>query len=191
MPSIDSAFRPWRARSRAPLGRGRSGWVAWLIAALLCVQMWGLQHEIAHARELSGMGQRGAAHRVATATVARGGATATATATATAVTNVAQVADAGDGNEVDAADAIDAESDAAIAADWSVQSARATHTGFGTHHHHCHLFEGATLAAAMAVAMLQWTSAADTTQAPLRANGRSHASAVLLPFDSRAPPVAV
>ncbi|ODP32799.1 hypothetical protein [Pandoraea sp. ISTKB] len=165
MPSIDSASRSWRARSRAPLGRGRSGWIAWLIAALLCVQMWGLQHEIAHARELAGIGQPASAHGVAG-------------------TNAAGLS-----HDVDA-DADD-DSDAAIAADWSVQSARTTHTSFGTHHHHCHLFEGATLAAAMAVAMLQWTGGADTAQAPLRANGRSHASAVLLPFDSRAPPVAV
>ena len=165
MPSIDPASRPWRARSRAPLGRGRSGWIAWLIAALLCVQMWGLQHEIAHARELSGTGLHAASR---------------ADASAASISSTAATADA---------DADD--SDAAIAADWSAPSSRTASASFGTHHHHCHLFEGATLAAAMAVAVLQWTGDADTADAPLRANGRSHTSAVVLPFDSRAPPVAV
>ncbi|MCE4061133.1 hypothetical protein LXM60_13050 [Pandoraea sputorum] len=134
------------------VGRGRSGWIVWLITALLCVQMWGLQHEIAHARELSG------------------------------IANVANVA--ADGDDGDTADD-------AIAADWSVQSSRTTQASFGTHHHHCHLFEGATLAAAMAVAVLQWAGDAITAHAPLQVNGRSHASAVVLPFDSRAPPVKV
>ncbi|MFJ2994306.1 hypothetical protein [Pandoraea sp. NPDC087047] len=149
---------------RASLGRGRSGWIAWLIAALLCVQMWGLQHEIAHARELSGS---------AVPAAAQNGASPAANAS----------------NVTDADDAAD--SDAAIAAAWSVASAPTSHSGFGSHHHHCHLFEGATLAAAMAVAVLQWTGGADASDAPLRANGRSHASAVVLPFDSRAPPVSV
>ncbi|WP_150575119.1 hypothetical protein [Pandoraea aquatica] len=155
-------------------GRGRSGWIVWLITALLCVQMWGLQHEIAHARELSGVGQHTSGRS--------GGLAAT---NATDIASVANVAD--DGDTADDADA----SDAAVAADWSVQSARTTHTSFGTHHHHCHLFEGATLAAAMAVAVLQWAGDASTAHAPLHLNGRSHASAVVLPFDSRAPPVTV
>ncbi|MFK0377202.1 hypothetical protein [Pandoraea sp. NPDC090278] len=150
------------------VGRGRSGWIVWLITALLCVQMWGLQHEIAHARELSGIGQH---------TSGRSGALAATSAADTS--NV--VADDDDGDTADDA----------VAADWSVQSARTTHTSFGTHHHHCHLFEGATLAAAMAVAVLQWAGDADPTHAPLQVNGRSHASAVVLPFDSRAPPVLV
>ncbi|AKC69053.1 hypothetical protein MB84_05620 [Pandoraea oxalativorans] len=167
MPSIDSDSRPWRARKRMRVGRGRSGWIVWLITTLLCVQMWGLQHEIAHARELSGVGQP---------TLGRSG--------APAATNVGQadVANSADDGDTD---------DDAIAADWSAQSSRTTHAGFGTHHHHCHLFEGATLAAAMAVAVLQWAGDASATHAPLQVNGRSHASAVVLPFDSRAPPVTV
>ncbi|WP_150736412.1 hypothetical protein [Pandoraea anapnoica] len=167
MASIDSASRLWRVRSRTRVGRGRSGWIVWLITALLCVQMWGLQHEIAHARELSGIGQH---------TSGRSGAPAETNA---AEATAANMADDGD------------TADDAIAADWSVQSSRTTHAGFGTHHHHCHLFEGATLAAAMAVAVLQWAGDASTAHAPLPVNGRSHASAVVLPFDSRAPPVTV
>ncbi|VVE74313.1 hypothetical protein [Pandoraea sputorum] len=162
MPSIDSDARPWRARKRMRVGRGRSGWIVWLITALLCVQMWGLQHEIAHARELSGIGQH-----------TSGRSDALAATTAADIANVA------------------ADDDDAIAADWSVQSSRTTHASFGTHHHHCHLFEGATLAAAMAVAVLHWAGDASTARAPLQVNGRSHASAVVLPFDSRAPPVTV
>jgi len=150
------------------VGRGRSGWIVWLITALLCVQMWGLQHEIAHARELSGIGQH---------TSGRSGVLAATNAADTS--NVAADDDDGD------------TADDAVAADWSVQSSRTTHASFGTHHHHCHLFEGATLAAAMAVAVLQWAGDASTTHAPLQVNGRSHASAVVLPFDSRAPPVTV
>lgn len=170
MPSIDSASRPWRVRSRTRVGRGRSGWIVWLITALLCVQMWGLQHEIAHARELSGVGQH---------TLGRSDAPAAANAVEATVAVVANVVDDGDA------------ADDAIASDGAVQSSRTTHTSFGTHHHHCHLFEGATLAAAMAVAVLQWAGDASTTHAPLQVNGRSHASAVVLPFDSRAPPVTV
>ncbi|AKM30755.1 hypothetical protein AB870_12540 [Pandoraea faecigallinarum] len=146
---------------RTSLGRGRSAWIVWLIAAWLCVQMWGLQHEIVHARELSGAWHIGAPHGTH-----RG----------------AKAANVPDDVVKDAAD------DPGNAA---AKPVRALQAGFGTQHHHCHLFEGATLAAGMAVAMLQWAGDADKADAPLRVDGRSHASAVLLPFDSRAPPVAV
>ncbi|ALS66080.1 hypothetical protein [Pandoraea apista] len=147
MPSIESVFRQWRACLRMPNGRGRSGWIAWLIVALLCVQMWGLQHEISHARELSGAAQRVSA----------------------------------------AVDLDDPDSDLTFAGEGGGAS---TQAGFGFHHH-CHLFEGATLAAAMAVAVLQWRGDTARANAPMRATGRSHASALQRPFDSRAPPVAV
>ncbi|VVE63798.1 hypothetical protein PCA31118_01390 [Pandoraea captiosa] len=181
MPSIDSAFRLWRARSRMPLGRGRSGWIAWLIVALLCVQMWGLQHEIVHARELSG---------ALSGALPGGGPVA-----AKVLSNLAKASPAA-GDVIISAAATDGDDGpvpamARDAAAGAAQSMPTSHASFGTHHHHCHLFEGATLAMAMAVATLQWSGDAHTAQAPLRAHGRSHASAVLLPFDSRAPPVAV
>lgn len=147
MPPIESVFRQWRARLRTLTGHGRSGWIVWLIVALICVQMWGLQHEILHARELSG------SLRSASAPV--------------------------DSHA----------SDLTFGDDDDVSST--TPFGAGGHHHHCHLFEGATLAAAMAVAVLQWHGANATATTPLRATGRTHASALELPFDSRAPPVAV
>jgi len=146
MPSIESVSRQWRALLRTRTGRGRSGWIAWLIVALVCVPMWGLQHEISHARGLSGGVQS------ASATV-----------------------------DSEDSDLTLAEEDAAAS----------TRVDFGHHHHHCHLFEGATLAAAMAVAVLQWRGDTVTANAPQRTTGRSHASALQLPFDSRAPPVAV
>lgn len=146
MPFIDPISRQWRARLRMQAGRGRSGWIGWLIVALVCVQMWGLQHEILHARELSGTAQR-----------------------------VSATVDSDD-------------SDLTLSKDGGGASAQA---GFGNRHHHCHLFEGATLAVAMAVAVLQWRGDTVTANAPLRTTGRSHASPLQLPFDSRAPPVAV
>lgn len=148
MPFIESVTRQWRALLRAQTGRGRSGWIAWLIVALVCVQMWGLQHEISHARGLSGSVQ-----------------------SASAAVN---------SDDSDDSDLTLAEDDAAAS----------TQVGFG-HHHHCHLFEGATLAAAMAVAVLQWRGDTVTANAPRRTTGRSHASALQRPFDSRAPPVTV
>ncbi|AJP55992.1 hypothetical protein UC34_01290 [Pandoraea vervacti] len=182
MPSIDSVFRQWRARSRTPLGRGRSGWIAWLIVALLCVQMWGLQHEIVHARELSG---------VLPGLPGGGPVAAKAFSTLASATHAASdvLVSAGAGGD-DGDDSL-VPTMGRGAANEAAQSIPASHASFGTHHHHCHLFEGATLAMAMAVAVLQWSGAAHTAQAPLRPHGRSHASAVLLPFDSRAPPVAV
>jgi hypothetical protein len=143
------------------MGHGRSGWVAWLVVALIGVQIWGLQHEILHARGLSGIAPRVSADRGASATV-----------------NV-QDADGAD----DAA--------LAIAADGRVQSMGMAPIGFGNHHHHCHLFEGATLAAAMAVAVVSWGGDAVAASAPQQATGRSHASTLRRPFDSRAPPLAV
>jgi hypothetical protein len=139
---------------RAPAGRGRGVWMAWpawLIVALLCVQGWGLQHEILHARLLS---------------------------------NVAAAADASY-----AADDLD---DAARAVTTVVVAPNAdAHAplDFGAHHHHCHLFEGATLAATMATAAWHWGSDAVVNDTPPRATGRAHASATRLPFESRAPPV--
>ncbi|VVD64317.1 hypothetical protein [Pandoraea terrigena] len=159
MPSIESASCLWRARLRTLMGRGRSGWVAWLIVALLGVQIWGLQHEIVHARGLSGSVPRVSADRAASAAV-------------------------------DAAESEDADdADLAIAADGPGQSMRVASIGFGSHHHHCHLFEGATLAAAMAVAVLSWGSDGATASAPQRPTGRRHASVLRRPFDSRAPPL--
>ncbi|WP_087690351.1 hypothetical protein [Pandoraea sp. PE-S2R-1] len=157
MPSFPFTFRYWRARLRTPVNRGRSGWVAWLIVALLCVQMWGLQHEIVHARQLADIGVPAAG-------------TATGNATGT------------DADVDDDADAQNA---------WAPVNTSLAHTAYGSHHHHCHLFEGATLAAAMAVAVLEWRADSHTDLTPSRATGRSHASALTLPFRSRAPPVTV
>ncbi|QHE90568.1 hypothetical protein PI93_001105 [Pandoraea fibrosis] len=146
MSLIDPVSRRWRAHLRMRSGRGRSGWIAWLIVALVCVQMWGLQHEILHARELSGAAQ-----------------------------SVSATVDSDD-------------SDFTLSEDGGGASSQ---VGVGNRHHHCHLFEGATLAAAMAVAVQQWCGDTVTANAPRRTTGRSHASAPQLPFDSRAPPVAV
>ncbi|ALS59899.1 hypothetical protein [Pandoraea norimbergensis] len=156
MPSFPFTFRYWRARLRAPANRGRSGWVAWLIVALLCVQMWGLQHEIVHARQLADTGVSAAA----------------------AATDNAADADADTDDDADAQNA------------WAPVNPSLAHTVYGSHHH-CHLFEGATLAAAMAVAVLEWRADSHTDLTPSRATGRSHASALTLPFRSRAPPVTV
>lgn len=128
--------------------------MAWLVVALLCVQMWGLQHEIVHARQLAG------------------GVVSAALASTSA-------------NDADPED----DTDAQIA--WAPASARLAHVDYGNHHHHCHLFEGATLAAAMAVAVLAWRADTTAALAPSLATGRSHASAPALAFRSRAPPVAV
>ncbi len=152
MPSIESVSRQWRAFLRTQTGRGRSGWIAWLIVALVCVQMWGLQHEISHARALSGSVQSGSA---------------------TVNSNDSDLSD-------DAALTLAEDSAAA-----------STQVDLGHHHHHCHLFEGATLAAAMAVAVWQWHGDAATANALRRTTGRTHASALQRPFDSRAPPLAV
>ncbi|MGC7404856.1 hypothetical protein ACPWR0_08475 [Pandoraea pneumonica] len=149
MPSFPFTFRHWRARLRTRMSHGRAGWTAWLIVALLCVQMWGLQHEIVHARQLAG----GAA--------------------STAVVNA------------------DPEDDADAQTAWTPASARLVHVDYGSHHHHCHLFEGATLGAAMAVAVLAWRADITAALAPSFAIGRSHNSALALAFRSRAPPVPV
>jgi len=163
MPSFPFPFRYWRARLRTPVNRGRSGWVAWLIVALLCVQMWGLQHEIVHARQLADIGVS---------------AVATATGNAT-----------GTDADTDADADVDDDADAQNA--WAPVNASLAHAAYGSHHHHCHLFEGATLAAAMAVAVLEWRADRHTDLTPSRATGRSHASALTLSFRSRAPPVTV
>lgn len=176
MPFIETVSRLWCARVRMPVGRGRSAWIAWLIVALVCVQMWGLQHEIVHARGLAGVVDVSSQDRAA---IAGDGTFAAAGSGATKVSP----------------DTVDSDDDAfALAANESGQSgtsAYASHIGFGGHHHHCHLFEGATLAAAVAVAVLVWGGATARTEAPLRTTGRSHASVLQLPFDSRAPPVTV
>lgn len=167
MSSLQSASRLWRTRLRTLMGHGRSGWVAWLVVALIGVQIWGLQHEILHARGLSGIAPRVSADRGASATV--------------------NMRNADDTDDADVA----VGAVAAIATDGQFQSMGTTSIDFGNHHHHCHLFEGATLAAAMAVAVVSWGGDAVAASAPQRATGRSHASTLRRPFDSRAPPLAV
>ncbi|AJC20645.1 hypothetical protein [Pandoraea pulmonicola] len=135
--------------------------MAWLIVALLCVQVWGLQHEILHARLLS---------HVAAAADAAGG-------------DASYDADDPD----DAAHAVTT----AVAVVAPKAGAHAAPLDFDVHHHHCHLFEGATLAATMATAAWHWGSDAVAHDTPPRATGRAHASATRLPFESRAPPVTV
>lgn len=160
MPSIESASRFWRARLRTRVGCGRSGWVAWLIVALIGVQIWGLQHEILHARRLSGVPP------------------------VLADASRSAAGEANDPNEAGGADL-------AMAADGRAQAVGTVSVDFGNSHHHCHLFEGATLAAAMAVAVLSWGSDTVIASLPQRATGRRHPSVHRRPFDSRAPPLAI
>ncbi|VVD70777.1 hypothetical protein PNO31109_00589 [Pandoraea nosoerga] len=162
---------------RAPVGRGRGGmwmawpvWRAWLVAALLCVQVWGLQHEILHARSLS---------QAATAADVSGESGSYVAGTDTADDTGAAPHAARAARATRATRAVTA----------SLAGAHVAPLDFGGHHHHCHLFEGATLAATMATAAWHWGGEARVDDTPPRATGRVHASAPRLPFESRAPPV--
>lgn len=177
MLSIDPASRRRRACLRAARGRACGGWTAWLIVALVCVQIWGLQHEIVHARGL-------------TQVVAHGSGAA-AQATSRALTQRAVPGADVPPGAPDTVAAIAADDDDDDAAILPGQSSYASRIGFGGHQHHCHLFEGATLAVAFAVAILVWKHAGADATVPTRTTGRRHVSASQRPFDSRAPPAAV
>ncbi|VVD86910.1 hypothetical protein PMO31116_01393 [Pandoraea morbifera] len=180
MSSIDPASRLRRACLRAARGRACGGWTAWLIVALVCVQIWGLQHEIVHARGL-------------TQVVAHGSRPAVKSTFGARLQSAVPGADAPSGVPDTRASIVadDDDNDDDEAAIPPEPSAYAGQMGFGGHQHHCHLFEGATLAAAFAVAVLVWKHAAVDATVPTCTTGRRHVSAPQLPFDSRAPPGAV